>query len=234
MRRPTTSFSRSRRITSTSGSSTCPLLRVARVSADRRANASWAACCSASFFDRPVPRPYGSPAEVHGGRELLLVVGTAHRAAGTRAASAAPATPAPGGSSCSRGRPRRGRRPPCAGGRAARPARERRPARGRGRPRPSTASRASARMLALSRPPDCSSPLPSSTVVAEAERARHVGERRHVHDGRAELRERSLRHVRGSPVRHVGDDDAEHRVAEELEALVRHASARARTRRSGG
>src|SRR5436190_7453922 len=49
----------------------------------------------------------------------------------------------------------------------------------------------------------------------------HVGERGHVHDRCAELCEITLRHPRVHPVREVGDDQTEHRVPEELEPFVR-------------
>ena len=66
MRSPTMSFSRSRRITSTSGSSTLvspsrgrPARRESLGDAQRTPRA--AARCSASFLDRPMPVPIGSP-----------------------------------------------------------------------------------------------------------------------------------------------------------------------------
>src|SRR2546422_4693 len=49
----------------------------------------------------------------------------------------------------------------------------------------------------------------------------HVGERRHVHDRRAELGEITLGHPRVHPVGEVGHDQAEHGVPEELEPFVR-------------
>ena len=65
--RPTTSFSRSRRITSTSGSSTYAPFAGARGPGSPRSDqlvtyASCAACCSASFFERPMPVPHSLPA----------------------------------------------------------------------------------------------------------------------------------------------------------------------------
>src|SRR6266576_5454854 len=49
----------------------------------------------------------------------------------------------------------------------------------------------------------------------------HVGERRHVHDGGAELRELTFGHRGIHPVREIGHDQAQNRVAEELQPFVR-------------
>ena len=57
-------------------------------------------------------------------------------------------------------------------------------------------------------------------VLAEAERAGHVGERAHVDDGGAQLGQLALGQVGVVAVQRVGDDEAEHRVAEELQPLV--------------
>jgi hypothetical protein len=67
----------------------------------------------------------------------------------------------------------------------------------------------SARIEALSRPPVASSPRPS-----------HLGECAHVDDGGPQLGQLALGQVGVGPVERVGDDQAEHRVAEELQALV--------------
>src|SRR5439155_487808 len=55
----------------------------------------------------------------------------------------------------------------------------------------------------------------------QVEVACHVRERRHVHDRRAELREITLGHARVHPVRQIGHDQAEHRITQELEPFVR-------------
>ena len=57
-------------------------------------------------------------------------------------------------------------------------------------------------------------------VVAEAEGAADVGQRAHVDDGGAQLGQLALAGVGVRVVERVGDDQAEHRVAEELQALV--------------
>src|SRR6266576_23321 len=49
----------------------------------------------------------------------------------------------------------------------------------------------------------------------------HVGERRNVHDGGAELRELTFGHRGIHPVREIGHDQAQNRVAEELQPFVR-------------
>ena len=125
IRRPTTSFSRSRRITSTSGSSTSSPLTIPlrRIRSEMRAYASRAACCSASFLERPVPVPSASPPTRTVAVNSFAWSGPRSSQPVLRHRAAAPATRAPAGSSCSRGRPRRGRTPPSAGGRAVRSAR---------------------------------------------------------------------------------------------------------------
>ncbi len=57
-------------------------------------------------------------------------------------------------------------------------------------------------------------------VVAEPERARDLGERLGADDGGAQLGELALGQVGVTREQRVGDDEAQHRVAEELEALV--------------
>ena len=57
-------------------------------------------------------------------------------------------------------------------------------------------------------------------VVADAERAGHHGERLGADDRGAELGQLALGQVGVVLEQGVGDDQAEHRVAEELEALV--------------
>ena len=57
-------------------------------------------------------------------------------------------------------------------------------------------------------------------VLAEADHAGDLGERAGVDDGGAELGQPALGEVGVEQVERLGDDDAEHGVAEELEALV--------------
>ena len=57
-------------------------------------------------------------------------------------------------------------------------------------------------------------------VVAEPDRAADLGQRAGVDDGRAQLGQPALGEVGVGEVERLGDDDAEHRVAEELQALV--------------
>src|SRR6266576_3004774 len=63
--------------------------------------------------------------------------------------------------------------------------------------------------------------LPQEDDRAQIQVACDVGERRHVHDRRAELGEIALGHPRVHPVREIGHDQAEHRITEELEPFVR-------------
>ena len=56
--------------------------------------------------------------------------------------------------------------------------------------------------------------------VAEPEAARDVGEGAHVDDGGAQLGQLALGQVGVGAVQRVGDDQAEHGVAEELQPLV--------------
>ena len=63
--------------------------------------------------------------------------------------------------------------------------------------------------------------------------ARDLGEHLGVHDRGPHLRELALGELRVRPEDVVGDDEAEHRVAEELEPLVRRLVARARRTTSG-
>ncbi len=65
----------------------------------------------------------------------------------------------------------------------------------------------SALLLALAEPHE----------VAEPERTSDLGERRHVHDRRPELGELALGQSGMLGVGHVGHDEAEHRIAEELQ-----------------
>jgi hypothetical protein len=58
-------------------------------------------------------------------------------------------------------------------------------------------------------------------VVAEPDRPADLGERAGVDDGGAQLRQPTLGEVGVLQVQRLGDDDAEDRVTEELEALVR-------------
>jgi hypothetical protein len=75
-----------------------------------------------------------------------------------------------------------------------------------------SASVASARMLAAE--------VEVGAEAVVAQRGRHPGQRVHVDDARAQLGELSLREVGVIPVQPLGDDDRQHRVAEELQPLV--------------
>ena len=85
---------------------------------------------------------------------------------------------------------------------------------------PITASTVSERIEALSRPPVDSSPRPSLTwsprPMPRPTSARRAG----VDDRRAQLGQPALGQVGVGAVEGLGHDDAEHRVAEELQALV--------------
>jgi hypothetical protein len=83
-----------------------------------------------------------------------------------------------------------------------------------------SASVASARMESLSAPPVCRSPLAQEQRLAQSEAARDVGQGVRVDDGGAHLREPALGFVREAAVQVLGDDDPQHGVAQELEALV--------------
>ena len=63
--------------------------------------------------------------------------------------------------------------------------------------------------------------LAEQEVLADAEALGHLGQRHGVHHRLADLGERALVEVGVHPVHVVGDDHAEHGVAEELEPLVR-------------
>ena len=54
-----------------------------------------------------------------------------------------------------------------------------------------------------------------------SERASHVGERDHVHDRGPQLGERAFGEIGVLGVRHIGHDEPEHGIAQELQALVR-------------
>ena len=75
-------------------------------------------------------------------------------------------------------------------------------------------------MLLLSRPPAALFALPEVHVPPDPEIACHVGQRAHVHDRRTQLRQLTLCHLGELTERHVGDDDAEDGVAQELQAFV--------------
>ena len=85
---------------------------------------------------------------------------------------------------------------------------------------PITASTVSERIEALSRPPVVSSPRPSLTWSPSPMRAADPGQRAGVDDRRAQLGQLALGEVGVGAVERLGHDDAEHRVAEELQALV--------------
>ena len=63
--------------------------------------------------------------------------------------------------------------------------------------------------------------LAEQEVLADVELLGHLGQGHRVHDRLADLGEVALGEVRVGAVHVVGDDQAEHGVAEELEALVR-------------
>ena len=83
-----------------------------------------------------------------------------------------------------------------------------------------TASTVSERIEALLRPPVDSSPRPSLTCSPTPMRAADLGQRAGVDDRGAQLGQPALGEVRVGPVERLGHDDAEHRVAQELQALV--------------
>ena len=83
-----------------------------------------------------------------------------------------------------------------------------------------TASRVSERIEAFSRPPVDSSPRPELDVLPEPDLLGHAGQRPRVDHGRAQLGQPALGQVGVSEVERLGDHDPEHRVAEELQALV--------------
>ena len=91
---------------------------------------------------------------------------------------------------------------------------------------PMTASRVSARMLGLSRPPVDCSPRPSAMYAPrpplseDPNRARDPRKSAHVDDRRAQLGELSFGEVGMLAVEGIGDDQAEHRIAEEFQPLV--------------
>ena len=84
-----------------------------------------------------------------------------------------------------------------------------------------TASIASARIDGLARPPDASSPLPSRSDAPRSSSCGDLGEHLRAHHRGAQLGQLAFGQLRVLLVDEVGDDEAEHRVAEELEALVR-------------
>ena len=83
-----------------------------------------------------------------------------------------------------------------------------------------TASTVSDRIEALSRPPVVSSPRPSLMCWPSPRSRATPGEGAGVDDRGAQLGQPALGEVRVGGVERLGDDDAEHRVAEELQALV--------------
>ena len=84
-----------------------------------------------------------------------------------------------------------------------------------------TASRASARIDGFSAPAGGVLPAPEQQRLAEAEPGADGGEGLGAHDGGADPGEVPLRQLRMVAVEVLGDDDPEHRVAEELEPFVR-------------
>ena len=85
---------------------------------------------------------------------------------------------------------------------------------------PMTASRQSARMDDLSRPPELSSPCPSSNASPIVERLRHGSQGERAHHGRTHPGEVAFGQIREGGEEVVGHDEAEDGVAEELEPLV--------------
>ncbi len=79
---------------------------------------------------------------------------------------------------------------------------------------------ASARIDGFSRPPDCVLALAEQQRVAELELGGHLGQRGRAHDRRPHLGQLALGQSRVGAEDVVGDDQAEHGVAEELEPLV--------------
>src|SRR6266540_3248796 len=219
MRLPTTSFSRSRRITSTSGSSTSTLpWRTGALPGQPLQRLP----CGLLFglLLRPAhPPPELLPAEVHGGGELLLVVGSALGHPVFRDPSevlrglllerglVVPVPLAP--------RVRLHARP------------EQPPDHPRRDPDPlvqvdgsqhglhgvgqdAGLVPAAGQLLALA----------EQHVLAQPELPGHACQDRHVHRGRPELRQLALGEIRKPPVREVRDHQAEHGVPQELEPLV--------------
>ena len=185
--------------------------------------AASAASCSAAFFVRPAPAAVHGPGQEDLGGEGLGVVRARRPRRRSRGRRGRGRRRAPGGWSSSPGR-RRGWRPRRAAGRTAggrSPAAVSSP-----QPRwtaPISASSASARIESFSRPPVVSSPRPSSRcgpMPRVAEPPGDAGQRRHVDDRGTQLGQLPLGEVRLAAVELVGDDEAEHRVAEELQALV--------------
>ena len=99
---------------------------------------------------------------------------------------------------------------------------------------PITASIASARIDGFSRPPAASSPLPSRRRGPRSSSAATSASAVGVHDALAQLGQLALGHVRVGAEDVVGDDQAEHGVAEELEPLVATVVAGSRRTTSGG
>ena len=85
---------------------------------------------------------------------------------------------------------------------------------------PITASMASARIEGFSRPPDESSPLPSSKAAPTRSSPCRAGERDRIDHRGPRLGQLSLGKVGVGTVQVVGDDQPEDGVAQELEALV--------------
>ena len=85
---------------------------------------------------------------------------------------------------------------------------------------PSSASQASARIVSLSRPPLPASESLSTSDGAEIERARHVGAGAAAHQAVVEAGELALAGRRIDLAQELGDGEAQHAVAQELQPLV--------------
>ena len=177
-----------------------------------------------------MPSPNGRAVDEHDRAEVLVVLRPvlAELVGQLAAIPAGPRARAAGSSGPARRGRRGGRRPAAA--RASRAASSP-PSRYTA---PITASMASARIDGRSRPPEASSPLPSSSTDAEVEVGRHLGQRGGPHHRGPRPRQQAFAGVGEAAEHLVGDDQAEHRVAEELEPLVGLRTPGARRTSCGG
>ena len=119
----------------------------------------------------------------------------------------------------------------CARPTAARSARRRPDSRRRGTPRRSAPRTRRRGSRVRRRPPEFASESPSLHRGAEIDRARHVGAGLAPHQIGEPARQLALVRLGKGAKQHVGDGEAEHVVAEEFEALIAAAAARAGERR---